>query len=111
MGISRGTVEEAIKSLQIAPSVVAKWSHIGYHLVFGIGSLPTGWKCTPAKTARLKIDYMGIRKTQITLHGVPLDVMENHLGAFFMTYAKVASVSQFSANQALRLVLEVTVTR
>lgn len=54
---------------------------------------------------------MGIRKTQITIHRVPLDVTKNHLGAFFMTNGKVATVSQFSANQALQLALEVTVRR
>lgn len=36
-----------------------------------------------AKSVRLVTEYMGARKTRVTLHGVPLDISEDRLGDSF----------------------------
>lgn len=41
------------------------------------------------KTMRLQTEYMGTRKTWITLHEVPMYITEDHLGAFFADYSPV----------------------
>lgn len=45
------------------------------------------------KAVRLQTVYMGTCKTRISLHGVPLDLTEDHLGTSFMKYGKVGKVS------------------
>lgn len=66
------------------------------------------------KTVRFQTEYMGIRKTRINLYGVPLDAAEEHLGAFFMTYGSLVSISPIlrkSGFATSEFALQVTVTR
>lgn len=44
------------------------------------------------KRVRLQTEYMGQRKTKVTLHGVPVFISENHLGFFFSKFEEVAEV-------------------
>lgn len=39
-----------------------------------------------ANLVRLQMEYLGTRKTKITLHRVPLDIEEDHLWAFLAKY-------------------------
>lgn len=76
--ISRDTLEEAIKSLQIALKVVSKRSHTMWNILL---SLLEGAKCLAGsvlmtKDVRLRTEYMSTHKMWISLHGVPLDVKE-----------------------------------
>lgn len=38
-------------------------------------------------------EYVGTRKSQITLHGVPMYITNDHLGAFIAKYSQVEEVS------------------
>lgn len=38
------------------------------------------------KSVRMKEEYMGTRRTKITLHGMPMDAAEDQSGAFFAKY-------------------------
>ena len=45
------------------------------------------------KHLRLHPEYMGRRKTQVTVHNVPFDISDDHLGGFFSQYGDVDEVS------------------
>lgn len=45
------------------------------------------------KTVRLHTKYLRTRKTQVTLHGVPLYISEDQLGYFFAQFCEVSDVS------------------
>lgn len=44
------------------------------------------------KNQRLQTEYMGSHKTKITVHGVPVDISEDRMGAFFSKFGKVEEV-------------------
>lgn len=45
------------------------------------------------KSLRMQTEYMGTRKTKITLHRMPMDITDDHLGAYFSQYEPVGNVS------------------
>lgn len=45
------------------------------------------------KSVRFQTEYIGRRKSKVTLHGVPLFISEGHLGVFFSKFGEVADVS------------------
>lgn len=71
--------------------------------------------CTLAmKSVRLQAKYLGTRRTKITIHGVPVDISGDRLGAFFVQYGGVEQVSASVSKVGLAtgdIVLHVTLTR
>lgn len=56
---------------------------------------------------------MGTRKTQITVHGVPVDIPEERMGAFFAKYGQVQEVSAVRSKAGIAtgdIVLQVVLT-
>lgn len=45
------------------------------------------------KTLQLQTKYMSIRQTRITIHGVPLDINEDYVGAFLALHGQVEEVA------------------
>lgn len=67
-----------------------------------------------SKTLRFQTEYMGTRNTKVTVHGVPVDITVDRIGAFFAQYGKVEEVSGVisKANIATgNIVLQVTLIR
>lgn len=65
-------------------------------------------------SVRLQTVYLGTRKNRITLHGVPLDISEEHLGAFFGQYRQVAKVTPAKGRMGIStedVIIQVTLTR
>lgn len=57
---------------------------------------------------------MGIRHRRITVHGVPVDICEDIIGAFFSQYGSVYKVSSIKSKAGIAtgdMVLYVTLTR
>lgn len=47
------------------------------------------WSVLAARLVRLQVEYMGTRRTKITVHGVPVDISEDCVGSFFAKYGQV----------------------
>lgn len=57
---------------------------------------------------------MGTHQTKITVHGVPLDICEDHLGALFSKYGQVEEVLSIMSKAGIAtgdIMLQVTLTR
>lgn len=55
-----------------------------------------------AKLVKLQAEYLGTRKTKMTLHGVPLYISDNYLGFFFAKFGEVSSVSSIKSKAGNR---------
>lgn len=49
----------------------------------------------------LQTEYMGTRQTRVTLHGAPMDINEDHVGAFFAMYGQVEEVAQMTSKAGI----------
>lgn len=52
-------------------------------------------------SVRLQREYMGARKTKVTVHGVSVDISEDRMGAFFARYDQVEDVAVTVSNRRL----------
>lgn len=86
-------MEEALKSLSIAPKILARRSNATWDILLATITetkvLAEGILTT--KPLRLQIEYLDTQKTKITLHGVPLDI-EHWGGALFAHYGQVGNI-------------------
>lgn len=65
------------------------------------------------KSVRFQTEYIGTRRTKITIHGVPVDISEDKAGAFFSHYRQVEEVSAVVSKASIAtgdFVLQVTLT-
>lgn len=69
-GVIREVMEEAFKTLNIDPKVLAKRSHAMWDILL------------VTKSVRLQTEYLDTRKSGITLYGVLLDISEDQVGTF-----------------------------
>lgn len=84
-GVNREIMEEALKSLKIGSKILARRSNAKWEILLAtentakdlVGSILL------TKAVRLQTKYLGIRKTKVTLYGVPLYISKDHLGFFF----------------------------
>lgn len=90
IGVGRETVEHVLKSLSVSQRIMAYEYAIkdillatSYEAKVLAGSIPT------TKSVRLQTEYLGTRKTRVTLLRVPLIIEEGYLGAFFAHYGQV----------------------
>lgn len=94
IGVNREIMEEALKSLNIGAKVLAQHSNAMWDVLLQTedAAILLEGSILTMKTARLQTEYMGQRKTKVTLHGVPAFISENHLGFFFSKFEEVAEV-------------------
>lgn len=103
-------MEEALKSFQIVPKVLAKRSNVIWDilLVNVEEAKRLARSVLTTKTVRLQTEYMGTRCTKITLHGFSMDITEERLGAFFSQFGQVAAVAGETGIATRDCVLQVT---
>lgn len=72
LGVGRDIMEEALKGLQIPAKILAKRSNAMWDVLVAskVEAKKFAW-------------YMGTRRIRVTLHGVPLNMSEERMGAFF----------------------------
>lgn len=90
-------MEETLKILSIAPKILARTSNAVWDILLSTkqeakqlaGSILT------AKSMRLQMEYMSTQRTRIIVHGVPIDICEECIGAggFFSSYGQVEEVT------------------
>lgn len=92
--VNREIMEESLKSFNIEAKVLAQHSNVMWDVLLQIedAAILLAGSILTMKIVRLQTDYMGQRKTKVTLHGVPVFISENHLGFFFSKFEEVAEV-------------------
>lgn len=72
-------MEEVLKTLKINPKVLARRTNVIWDIL-----LPTEQEAKQlagsvltTRNLRLQTEYIGTRKTKITVHGVPVDISED----------------------------------
>lgn len=110
IGVSTESMEEALKSLKIMRSN-AMWDHL-------LSSEQEANQLTGnvllASSLRFQTEYIGTRRTNITVYGVPVDITEGGIGAFFAKYGPVDDVSVVKSKSGIAtgdMVLQVVLTR
>lgn len=51
-----------------------------------------------SKSVRLQTEYMGTRKTKMTLHGVAMDITDERLADFYSQFGDVSAVDGKTGN-------------
>lgn len=79
-------MEDALKNLHISPKVLARRTNAAWDIL-----LPTNQQAKNlaesvlnTKALRLQTEYMGTRRTKVTIHGVPVDICEDRIGGLFL---------------------------
>lgn len=87
-------MEEALKSLNIGAKVLFRCSieMCGIVLQKVEAAKSLAGDILTTKSGRIQTEYIGRRKTKVTLHGVPLFISENHLRFFFSRFGEEADV-------------------
>lgn len=85
---------EVLKTLKIYPKVLARRTNALWDIL-----LPTeqdakqlAGNVLVSKNLKLQTEYLGTRRTKITIHCVPIDISEDWMGAFFAKFGKVEEV-------------------
>lgn len=89
VAINREAMEVTLKSFQVQSVGPTIKCHVGH-----LAGNKRVCKSIKRQHTRQTGDDMGTRKLQIMLHGVPLYITEDHLGAFFSDYGPVEWVSE-----------------
>lgn len=92
IAVSREEIEEALKALNIRAKVLAWRSNGKWNMLLAREEVVKTLAriVLTFKTLRLQTEYMGTRKTGITLHGVSMYITEDHL-ELFLDYDPVES--------------------
>lgn len=94
MGVSREGIEEVLKSLSIGVKLLVRRSNAmcDILLVPEESRSLTGSIIT-TKMVGVQTEHIGTQRTKVTLHWMPMDVEEDHVGAFFTKYGQVEVLS------------------
>lgn len=105
IGVNMETMEETLKILSIAPIILPKTSNAVWDILLATkqeakqlaGSILT------AKSMRLQMEYMSTQRTRIIVHGVPIDICEECMGAggFFSSYGQVEEVTFITSKSGI----------
>lgn len=89
-------MEEALKCLKIVPKILCKRSNAMWDILLASEeeTKQLSGSILRTKTLRLQTEYMGTRRTRVTLHGVSMDIKEDHVGDFFALYGQVEEVAR-----------------
>lgn len=93
--VNRDCREEALKILNIGAKVLARRSNAMWDILFATedSAKALAGNILTTKSVRLQTECLGTRKTRVTLHRVPVFIMEDHLGFFFSKFGQVNDVS------------------
>lgn len=80
MNINRKGMEEALKSLNIGAEVLDRKSNTRWDILPATedATKSMAGNILTTKSVRLQTEYMGTRKTKVTMHNIPLYIMEDH---------------------------------
>lgn len=116
IGVSRGSMEGALKSINVAPNVLARRSNAMWDILLGTeqeakqltGCVLLTTSITP------QTEYMDTRWTKITVHRVPVNICEDRMRAFFSKFRQMEEVNASISKTGIttgHMVLQVTLTR
>lgn len=73
IGVSREMMEEALKTLNVAPRMLARRSNALWDILLADEeeAKKLAGSILMTKNVRMQTEYMGTRKTRVTVHGVP----------------------------------------
>lgn len=109
-------MEEVFKSLNIAAKILARRTNEIWDILLGTEqeAKQLARSVLSDTSIRLQTKYMGTRGTKLTVHGVPADICEEPMGAFFLNFGRVDEVNvpinKFGITTG-DMVLQVTLTR
>lgn len=103
-------MEEVLKSLYAARNVLARRSNGIWEILLSSEqeAKQLAESILMAKSERLQTEYMGTRKTRLTVHSVPVDINEDRMGAFFTKNGQVnedSAVIRISSISTVYIVL------
>lgn len=77
MSVSREAIEEPLKALNIRAKMLAQMSNAMWDILFATEEVANtlAGSILTTKTMRLQTEYIGTRKTRITLNGVPVYII------------------------------------
>lgn len=103
--VSREAMEEALKSLQIQPKVLAHQSNTMWDVLLANKGQPKNLagSILTTKSVCLQTEYMGTQKTSFTLLSMPMDVTEEWLQSFSFALVKYRMCLLSSVRRALQL--------
>lgn len=103
IGVSRECMEEALKVLNIHPKILARRSNALWDLLLASEeqAKTLAGSVLFTKSIRLQTEYMGTCRTRVTIHGVPVDITTNRMGAFFTKYGEVNEVKALSSKSGI----------
>lgn len=109
-------MEEALKSLKIAPKLLARVSRAKWEILLGSEeeAKSLAGNTLTTRSLRLQTEYLGTRKTKITVHGVPADISDDRMGSFFSKFGQVEEVSAIMGKTGIAtgdMVLQVILNR
>lgn len=87
IGVSRETMEEALKSLKISPKILTRCTNALWDILLATEeeTKKLAGSNLATKSVRLQTEYLGMMRTKVTVHGVPVHIIGDRLGAFFFT--------------------------
>ena len=91
IGVSGEKMEEAMKSLNIKATALARKSNASWDILLANKeeAQALAGLILATKTLRIQTEYMGTRKTKITLHGVPWLLEPKHMASYFACHGLV----------------------
>lgn len=75
-------MEEALKALKINPKVLARRTNALWDILLATEQQAKvlAGSVLITKSLCLQTEYMGTRRTKVTIHGVPVDISEDRMG-------------------------------
>lgn len=88
-------MEEALRSLNIVAKMLARRTTALWDILLGTEQEAKQLAGSVLSTAsiRLQTEYMGTRRTKIIVHGVPVDICEDRMEAFFAKFGQIEEVN------------------
>lgn len=116
IGMNREIMKEALKTLKIGAQVLSRRSNAMSDILLATEDAVRSWagSILLTKIVRLQTEYVETRKTNVTLHGDPFSISEDHLGCFFSQFDEVSEVSSVISKTGIAkgdMEIWVTVTR
>lgn len=106
IGVSGEKLEESLKILKSHPKLSTRRTNAMCDNI-----LPTEQQVRVSWIIRLQTGYMETRRTRNTVKGVPVDICEYRMEAFFLKYGKVEALISISGIATGDMELQVTMNR
>lgn len=85
IGVSKETLEEALKSFKIGPEILARMSNALWDILLATveEAKKLAGSTLATNSVRLQTDYLATRRTKMAVHGVLVHISRDRLGATF----------------------------